>query len=154
MEIYTRLAIHVSVIKNRLARMIFHKLNDGWNAEPNAPCEQVEVTEDKVELLFNLNPWVYNFTEVQSARLIFGGTVRWRLGPTNDEGWFLGQCRYSNIAPEWGEFYEIVGSGATIDQPTDWNIISNADNNARHFLFYLRDSTFECLAHDWEFQAR
>ena len=31
------------------------------------------------------------------------------IGPTGDEGWFRGQCRFSKLAPAWGEFYEIQG---------------------------------------------
>jgi hypothetical protein len=33
--------------------------------------------------------------------LTFTGARQWRLGPTNDEGWYRGQCRYVGIAPKW-----------------------------------------------------
>ena len=33
--------------------------------------------------------------------------------------------------------------------PNDWHIVGDARPLARHFLFYLRDETFECEADDW-----
>ncbi len=77
-----------------------------------------------------------------AGRLRFGGCARWRLGPTNDHGWYAGQCRYSCLAPAWGEFYEIKGADDLRLHPSDWHIPP--------MLFYLRDHTFECLAEDWQ----
>lgn len=73
----------------------------------------------------------------------------WRLGPANDEGWDMGQCRYSKIAPRWGEFYELLGDDDLQPQPSDWIMLPGVGN--RHFLFYLRDHTFECMAGEWKF---
>lgn len=77
---------------------------------------------------------------------------RYRLGATNDEGWYRGQCRYSNVAPEWGEFYEIEGPDPHMMDPIDWMTASGVANPARHFLFYFRDNTFECIAADLAFE--
>lgn len=132
-----------------MTAVTFIKLNDGWNAEPNAPEEDVRVDGTSVEMSFTLNPWAYEAKEGETATLRFRDSVRWRLGPTNDEGWFRGQCRYSTIAPAWGEFYEIVGNDRSRDLPNDWNETGAPRPTARHFLFYLRDSTFECIAGDW-----
>lgn len=73
------------------------------------------------------------------------------MGDTNDEGWYRGQCRYSRIAPAWGEFYEIEGPDPLRDVPSDWHMLSPIVERTRHFLFYFRDETFECLAADWRF---
>ncbi len=83
--------------------------------------------------------------------LRFSGCRRWRLGETNDTGWSRGQCRYSKLAPDWGEFYELVGHDPLRDLPDDWHEMAALDGTERHFLFYLRDETFECLAVDWSF---
>jgi hypothetical protein len=56
------------------------------------------------------------------------------------------------LAPEWGEFYEIAGPDRHLMDPIDWKIASGAANPARHFLFYFRDNTFECIAADWVFE--
>lgn len=130
----------------------FVKLNDSWNAEPNDPGEKVTIEGDTVTLTFVLNPWAYVAGEGQRGHLTFAASKRWRLGPTNDESWFRGRCRYSKIAPAWGEFYEIIGPDSAIDQPEDWVEIHSNNAGQRHFLFYLRDNTFECIARDWSFE--
>jgi hypothetical protein len=77
-----------------------------------------------------------------------------RLGSTNDEGWCLGQCRYGAIAPAWGKFSEIVGPDALAHAPIDWQSTNHVNAGKRHFLFYLRDRTFECFADAWAFSPR
>src|SRR5690348_16674343 len=81
--------------------------------------------------------------------LRFSRCTRYRLGPTNDEGWYLGQCRFGKVAPRWGEFYEVTGDLHLEEDPSDWIEIGPHESNSRHFLFYLRDETFECDAADW-----
>ena len=131
----------------------FRKLNDGWNAEPNVPDPHVIVNGSTLTLEFRANPWEFpRFEEDQSLQLVFANTRRYRLGPANDEGWYLGQCRFSRIAPAWGDFYEVSGD-LRLKQipPSDWHEVSEATPfGLRHFLFYLRDETFECDALAWE----
>jgi len=93
-------------------------------------------------------PFQYpSFAEDQRARLRFTDAWRYRLGSTNDEGWFRGQCRFSKVAPKWGEFYEVTGDLLLNKCPADWQyMMGEPDEVLRHFLFYLRDETFECDA--------
>jgi plasmid stabilization system protein ParE len=130
---------------------LFVKLNDGWNAEPNAPDARATVEGRDVLLDFFLNPWQFpRFREEQRARLRFRSTWRYRLGSTNDEGWYRGQCRFSAIAPAWGEFYEVRGDVRLDECPNDWKVVGPIEGPPlRHFLFYLRDETFECDAVDY-----
>ncbi len=67
------------------------------------------------------------------------------------EGWYRGQCRFSGIAPEWGEFYEVEGDLLLAQEPNDWKagLAKEPRQGSRHFLFYMRDETFECDAIDW-----
>ncbi len=130
----------------------FRQLNSNWNAEPNAPDPSVTVMGVNLRLSFVLNPFIGHFVEGEKGALVFARCSRWRLGSTNDEGWYRGQCRYSRSAPAWGEFYELVGEDAAMLQPDDWHVLSPAAAADRHFLFYLRDMTFECLASDWTFE--
>ncbi|BDG03536.1 hypothetical protein [Anaeromyxobacter oryzae] len=132
----------------------FQKLNDGWNADPNAPAESVHVRGDTVFLEFYLNAFVFKaFAEGDRARLTFTRCSRYRLGSTNDEGWYRGQCRVSKLAPAWGELYEVTGD--LLDQQvSDWVAVPPAaPGERRRFLFYLRDSTFEVDAQDWKFEV-
>lgn len=130
----------------------FIKLNENWNAEPNAPEASVSLDCSNLILEFAVNPWAYKgFEEGERARIIFKNCFKYRLGSTNDEGWYLGQCRFGKLAPEWGEFYQVIGSSPAVADATDWKIIGT-DNSRNHYLFYLRDCTFECEADSYEFQ--
>jgi hypothetical protein len=126
----------------------FIKLNDDWNAEPNAPAPAIAPSGNDVVLEFRLNPFQFTqFSEGDRGRLVFRDCWRYRLGVTNDEGWYLGQCRFSKAAPAWGEFYEILGDLKLESSPDDWVVLGAEPHApARHFLFYLRDQTFECDA--------
>jgi|SRR5579863_8883719 len=134
----------------------FLQLNVNWNAEPNAPDPHVDVLGDDILLRFYVNPFQFkDFAEDEVGFLRFVHCLRYRLGPTNDEGWYHGQCRFSKIAPKWGEFYEVVGDDGGTNGPTDWLPVA-ARNTGRlhHFLFYFRDNTFECVAESCVIEAR
>jgi hypothetical protein len=130
----------------------FKRLNEGWNAEPNSPREEVAVSGLTVRLTFFLNPWLYEADKDDNGCLTFEQCSRWRLGLTNLDGWHFGQCRYSKIAPAWGEFYELLGPDDQRLKPMDWHELTPPTADQRHFLFYLRDSTFECFAADWRYE--
>jgi hypothetical protein len=71
----------------------FVKLNDGWNAEPNAPAPAVARSGNDVVLEFRLNPFQFKqFSKGDRGCLVFRNCWRYRLGGTNDEGWYLGQA--------------------------------------------------------------
>ncbi len=84
--------------------------------------------------------------------MIAGGTG---LVPTNDEGWWKKQCRFSLSAPDWGEFYEVERDLRSEWLPADsWQLLGpSAVAHSRHFLFYFRDQTFECDAASWNFKV-
>ena len=126
----------------------FVQLNDGWNAEPNAPAPVVARSGNDVVLEFRVNPFQFKqFSEGDRGRLVFLNCWRYRLAATNDEGWYLGQCRFSKIAPAWGEFYEVQDDLKLESSPNDWVVLGPEPHvPVKHFLFYLRDQTFECEA--------
>lgn len=128
----------------------FIHLNENWNAEPNAPAEEIEEKDGYLSLRFRVNPWAYEgYEEGAILELRFYGCSEWRNGATNDEGWYFGQCRFSRIAPKWGEFYEVRGNTLLEKCPSDWHRIASEEGE-KHFLFYLKDSTFECKANSYE----
>jgi hypothetical protein len=134
----------------------FVPLNVDWNAEPNAPDPHIDVLGKDILLRFFVNPFQFeDFAEADIGFLRFVNCLRYRLGPTNDEGWYRGQCRFSKIAPKWGEFYEVSGDEMSTKGPTDWHVVStNATCELHHFLFYFRDKTFECVAEDCVIERR
>src|ERR1035441_6944122 len=88
----------------------FRKLNTEWNAEPNSPEPRVHVAGGDVFVTFLINPFQFpQFGPEDVGRLRFLSCQRYRLGSTNDEGWYRGRCRFSKLAPGWGEFYEVGG---------------------------------------------
>lgn len=127
--------------------MEFVRLNAGWNAEPNAP--EPNTLEQGSDLLLG---FFLDSMDDAKGVLRFEDVSKYRLGPTNDEGWYLGQCRYSPLAPEWGQFYELTGPDERRDLPGDWHVLRQ-ETASRHFLFYFRDNTFEALTRDWAFEA-
>ncbi|HYD04939.1 MAG TPA: hypothetical protein VEC60_04400 [Reyranella sp.] len=137
-----------------MAKPMFIKLNKDWNAEPNAPFEEVELAQPDVILRFYLNHRRFTqFGPSDVGVLTFSRCSRWRLGIENMDAFALRQpsSRYCQVAPAWGEFYEILGEDTLRDAPDDWSAVSAETEDARHFLFYLRDNTFECIAQNWAF---
>jgi hypothetical protein len=149
----------------------FTKLNNGWNAEPNGHDPHISVEGTNLVFEFLLND--LKFSKYQTAEkgfLRFSDCWRYRLGQTNDEGWYYGQCRFSHLAPAWGEFYEVHGDllldavpnpdafrirGIQLKPFTlDWVTLGVSCSSSRHFIFYLRDQTFECDASAWEFSVK
>ncbi|MER8825709.1 hypothetical protein NKH73_09075 [Mesorhizobium sp. M0938] len=136
-----------------MADLRFAKLNESWNADPNAPHPSVEQSGNDILLRFLLNSFQFKrFVEGDVGILRFRNCSRYRIDPTNDHAWFGGSCRYSALAPGWGEFYELVGDDPTLATVSDWNMIGDKLPVARHFLFYFRDEMFECFAEDWSFE--
>lgn len=130
----------------------FSKLNTDWNAEPNAPNPQVQVWEHDVVLSFLMNPFRYKqFKKGDVGQLRFRNCWRYRLGSVNDEGWYHGQCRFSKLAPAWGEFYEVRGDLLLEKCADDWIEVGFNSDAQKHFLFYFRDEEFECDAESWNF---
>jgi len=125
----------------------FEKINKDWGAEPNAPDPRIEVIGNDLLLTFYVNAFRFEgFEEEDIGILRFSDCEKYRLGPTNDEGWYHGQCRFSKIAPSWGEFYLVSGDKALLNAPTDWKTLKPSNGVGKHFLFYFRDETFECVA--------
>jgi len=130
----------------------FTQLNHGWNAEPNAPHIDVRVDGTTLTLAFLANPFEFpEFVNGQIIRLRFNSVWRYAIGDVNDEGWYRGQCRFSKLAPRWGEYYEVTGDLRFDHFDAEWLIVSESPTQElRHFRFYFRDETFECDAVSWE----
>ena len=131
---------------------LFVRQNLNWNAEPNAPDPHIIFDGDGLHLRFFLNAFVFQeFQEEELGIIRFECVAKYRLGRTNDEGWRRGQCRFSGLAPTWGEFYSVIADPDLLDAPTDWHHKQGNWKGLVHFLFYFRDQTFECVARRWAF---
>jgi hypothetical protein len=137
--------------------MKFEKLNNRWNAEPNAPNLMINKGEDYVELTFDLNPFIFNnIEEGDKGILEFQNVYEFFSGSINDEGYFNGKHRYTNDQLPWGEFYELLESNWQTEFPKDSTTInSNIDKSElRHFILFLKDQEIECLSSDYFFQIK
>jgi hypothetical protein len=132
----------------------FVHLNDGWNADANAPGPHASPDGEDIVLTFLLDGYRFDaFEAEEQGALRFHACSRYRFTPVNDHGWFAGQCRFSDCAPEWGEFYEVVGDFREDWDGPDWTTVAETRPGQRNFLFYFRDNTFECSARDWSFDG-
>ena len=126
----------------------FTRLNEDWNAHPNDARLKLEKNGDELIARMKPNPHAYRqFKKVREIAICFANCSSYRVTSVNDEGWYSGQCRFSGLAPEWGEFYEISGNTRDNMNTTPW--IEMEGVGAKHFHFYLKDETLEVKAHDW-----
>lgn len=132
--------------------MRYEQLNKNWNAEPNAPEPQMEKGEGYVEFKFELNPFLFDYIDKGDKGVLeFAEVYKLDFGAMNDEGYFRGQHRFNNNILPWGEFYELFDSNWKIDFPKSSQIINSVIDKSklRHFIFFLKDNTIECLSLDY-----
>lgn len=126
----------------------FTRLSTNWNAHPNDPNLRIETDGSMLVTHMRPNPYVYRaYTDIPAISLRFTDCASYRVTAVNDEGWYAGQCRFSGLAPSWGEFYEVTGDAKDEMDPTPWMPMTGS--GARHFHFYFKDETLEVKAQDW-----
>ena len=132
-------------------RTTFHQLNNGWNAEPNAPDPKIEWLGENLRVTFFMNPFQFaDYREGDIGEILFEDCSRYRMGTLNDEGWHRGQGRFRRVQHQWGEFYEVRGDLRLDSSPDDWHLRTQGDGDRHHYLFYFRDGDFECDARTWD----
>jgi len=130
--------------------MTYEKLNDNWNAEPNAPQPEIMLLGEKLLLFFYMNYMLYpQYDEEDIGMLCFSQVQKYRLGPENDEGYYKGKYRYTNDELPWGEFYRISDDNIENEAIDDWKINDIRNSGYNHYIFLFRDNTFETIAEDW-----
>jgi hypothetical protein len=131
----------------------FTRLSEDWNAHPNDVGLKIERSGQTLLAHMRPNPFVYReYENIPAITVCFKSCERYRLTPVNDHGWYGGQCRFSGLAPSWGEFYEISGNTQDDMDPTPW--ITMEGLGTRHFHFYLRDEALEVKAQDWSLETK
>jgi hypothetical protein len=142
-----------SNLKHVLNQMIeFIKISDNWNANPVSPEVNIKMIGNNLVMQFFLNHRVFaNFTEGDKAKITFENCSAYSLNTCNDEGYYYGQYRITPNELPWGEFYEIK-SGLNRNFPEPVSVINNNSNTNRHFIFFFKDETFECLADDYKIE--
>lgn len=130
------------------------KLNENWNAEPNVPEPQIDIEDNDLYLSFSLNHFTdKSLKKGQKGQLIFKDCYIYRLGSVNDEGFSMGQFRYGPEDMKWGGFYELIESDWKSTFSDDKVLVNKSlkdDDQLKHYLFFFRDETFECIAKGYE----
>ena len=135
--------------------MKYKQLNIDWNAEPNAPEIKMTVEHTTVTLEFFLNYFVYDsFQEDEKGILTFNRVHKFSLNSMNEEGYFREQYRYKESDLPWGEFYELESDWQNDFPKNNLILLPNRDNKPlKHFIFFFKDNTFECVAESYEFKS-
>lgn len=90
--------------------------------------------------LHRRSQWKAPIAKGHRLRIRFQNAIRYRLDGPNDEGWYLGQCRFSRLARAWGEFYEVHGDLRLAEAQGAWiKVGGTEDARTHHYLFYLRE---------------
>lgn len=130
----------------------FVKISDNWNADPVSPEIELKVIGQNLEMIIFLNYFAFdNYTEGDKAIVTFQNCSKYSLNTCNDEGYYYGQYRIKPDELPWGEFYEIT-NGLNKDFPKPVVDLSDNHKEKRHFLFFFKDETFECLADDYKIE--
>lgn len=140
--------------------MEFIKLNNGWDAEPNAPMPEIKIDKatSKLTLSFYLNAFIHDDVDEDDIGILeFSNCYKYRLGSTDNDGFYWGKCRFSNTGIVWGDFYKMVNTDWRSDFPKDEKVIDSKLKDIQdlcHYLFYFRDNTFECIATSYNFTIK
>lgn len=135
--------------------MKYIKLNKNWNAEPNVPEPSINVNSEGIEIEFLLNPLLYeHIDEGEKGIIQFFHVYAYYFGPPNEKEYKNGNFRFKNHQLPWGEFYELMDSKWEKDFPTEMELLVKDLNkkSLRHFIFFLKNATLECLATDFSFE--
>ncbi|WP_421813555.1 hypothetical protein [Flagellimonas sp.] len=131
------------------------KLNLDFDAEPNAPGPEILINDSTLILKFLLNPFLWeNVKDDEQAELHFIDTLKYRLGGPGSDN-FKDFRYYDKDIDNYG-FYQINDSNWMRDFPSDEKVVSKVGyssfkSNYKHYVFFFRDNTFECVAEGFKF---
>lgn len=134
--------------------MKYTQLNKNWNADPIHPNPEITITEQGLELSFALNLEQNELYEAgDKGTLKFVDVFAYRLEKLNQEAFEQGNFRYSKEQLPWGACYEINGSNWQSDFPKDKLLVNEQldSKKLKHFIFFLGEQIFECLAYEFRF---
>ena len=137
--------------------MDFIKINKDWNAEPNSPMPTIEIKGRNLKLSFYLNAFIFNNCEEEDLGVLeFYNCRQYRIGIPNEEGFYIhNQSRYKKYGIKWGEFYLVRNSDWQVNFPQPVYVDVSLENDVlNHYLFYLKDETFECVSESYSFKVK
>jgi hypothetical protein len=128
----------------------FLKLNLDWDIDQENPDMSFAVKGADILLSFRLDCWRHTrFMPDDRGLIRLKNASHQRHGAPSAADFRKGRCRYHGMGQEWGRFYELIGRDEKLFWPKDWWSTKAQSNFRRHFLFYMPDATFECIADGW-----
>jgi len=136
--------------QNQLTKVDYVQITKDWNAHSVSPKIELQVINSNLIMTIIVNDYVFEgFDEGDKASILFKSCSKYSLNTCNDEGYYYGQYRTNPNELPWGGFYEIK-SGLDREFPEPIVNLTMENSNKRHFIFFFKDETFECLADDYE----
>ncbi|MDB5264657.1 MAG: hypothetical protein JWN64_228 [Parcubacteria group bacterium] len=131
-----------------MSTIIFSKINLDQEIDPNTASPKLEIYDRKVKLFFPLRSEKLGCIEFINCRGL-------RSGSPNDEGYYKYNDGFWNINDypeiEWHSFYEI--KNAPLEYLNQFYIQGEktelSNPSLKHYAFFMKEGTFECLAEDY-----
>jgi len=126
------------------------KQNKNWKAENSASLPTIEQSEEDIEVSFSLNSTDFPYIdEGETGTIEFNSVYAYRLGSTASNCYFQGAIKQ----PTAGDFYELKQSNWEKNNPADAVILDDSikKSTLKHFVLFLQDHVFECIATDYYF---
>lgn len=128
----------------------FKKISTDWNADPVSPEVDLQVEDNDLIMDVFLNYFAFTeFKHGDKVKIRFLDCSEYSLNTCNDEGYYYGQYRIKQSELPWGEFYELK-SGVDRVLPEPVIRIQKDFKDKKHYIFFFKDATFECLASNFE----
>lgn len=129
------------------------KINTNYGSDPNIAEPVIKLDENNLQLIFPLNYMLFEFKEGQKAMIEFKNVVAFRCGVPNDEGFDFNDSKIWNRGNigriDWHSFYE--ATGVPNEYFDSFYKINFKDNlKFKHYVFFMKEGTFECLSESYE----
>jgi len=142
-------------IKKDMNEIKLTKLNRNYESDPNVASPKIKFNQKSLVLSFELNYFTFLFREDQIGEIVFNDCYSYQSGKPNDEGFYLNDnpiwnnTNFPNL--EWNCFYEV--NGVPDSYIKNFKPISENQNisslKLKHFVFFMKEGTFECLAESY-----
>jgi hypothetical protein len=137
-----------------MEKIILEKLNRNYASDPNVAEPQLVIYGNKVRVRFQLNSFIYAVPEESYGEVVFTDCMAFRVGKPNDEGYYKylehsiwNAEKFPNI--EWDSLYKVTN--LPLDYYSDFYKLEDIEENSlTHFVFFMKEGTFECLATSYE----
>ncbi len=150
-------------MKTFIKNITFEEILLPIEPEPNTAMPRVTVTDKNVELSFDMRGPDWPDSDA-TAKMLFVDCLMYRIGSPNEDGLYFGSepginndsiYSYKNFPSiKLHTFYKVHGLNWKEDLLGKETVIVQNDykqkDNYNHFIFFMKDSAFECVAKEYK----